>query len=81
MRLKIEITRRLLRDARENRSGDLSAIIQFRPARVRIVQHNESDKFRMIGRKITDERNDFLAVFVAAFGIDLLRRARFFPRW
>ena len=77
MRLKIEITRRFFRDAGKDRAGHQAAVIQFRFARVRIVQHNEPDKFRMIGRQISDERNDILAVFVAAFGIDFLRRAGF----
>ena len=77
MRLKIEITRRFFRDAGKDRTGHQAAIIQFRLARVRIVQHDESDKFRMIGRQISDEGNDVLAVFVAAFGIDFLRRAGF----
>ena len=44
---------------------------------MRIVQHDETDKFRIFRRQISDEGNDIFAVFVAAFGIDFLRRAGF----
>ena len=53
MRLKIEITRRLFGDAGKDRPGDEAAIIQFRLGRVRVVQHDQPDKLRMIGRQIT----------------------------
>ena len=75
MRLKIEITRRLLGDARKDGPGDQAAIIQLRLRGVRVVQHNESNELRMIGRQITRERNDIFPVFVSAFGIHFLRGA------
>ena len=47
LRLKIEITRRLLGDAGKDRPGDQPAVIQLRFARVRIIQHHQTDKLRM----------------------------------
>ena len=55
MRLKIKIAGGLLGNAGKNRPSNEPAVIQFRFARVRIVQHDESDKLRMIRRQIADE--------------------------
>src|SRR4051812_46775291 len=65
MRLKIEITRRFLGDAREDRPRDETAVIQFGIRRLRVIQDNEPDEFRMIGRQITRKRNDVFAVLVS----------------
>ena len=80
MRLKIEITRRLFSDARENRTGDQTAVIQFRFSRMRVVQHDQTDKFGMIGRQIASERNDVSALIVAAMRIDFFAQCRFCRR-
>src|ERR1700730_7916207 len=52
MRRKIEIARRLFRDARKDWPGDESAIVQLRFG-LGVIQHDETDKFRTIGRQIT----------------------------
>ena len=80
MRLKIKIAGGLFGNAGKNRPGNKPAVIQFRFARVRIVQHDESDKLRMIGRQIADERNDILSVVVSAVRIDFLRGSGFARR-
>src|ERR1700720_4412088 len=74
MRLKIEIARSFFSDARKDRPGDETAVIQFRSARVRVVQNDETDKFWMLGGEITDERHNIMALFVAAVRINLLGR-------
>ena len=75
--LKIEIAGGLLSNPRKNWTGHESTIIQLGLVRMRIVQHDEPDKFWMVSRKITDEGNNILPFFVATFGIDLLGRASF----
>src|SRR5216684_7967682 len=77
MRLKIEITRRLLSDSGKDRASDEPAVVQLRLVRVRIVQHNKADKLRMVGGQIAAEGNDILSFFVATFRIDFLGGARF----
>src|SRR6476646_6172297 len=77
VRLKIEITRRFLGDARKDRAGDEAAVIQFGICRLRVIQNNDPDKFRMVGRKITAKGDDIFPVLVSAVRIDFLRRAGF----
>ena len=50
MRLKVEVAGGLLGNVGKNRPSNKPALIQFRFARVRIVQHDKSDKLRVIGR-------------------------------
>ena len=75
MRLEIEIARRFLSDASKDRPRDEAAVIQFRIRRLCIVQNNDSNEFRMVGRQITAKRNDVFPVLVSAVRIDFLRRA------
>ena len=77
MRLKVKIAGGLLGNVGKNRPSNKPAVIQFGFARVRIVQHDESDKLRVISRQIADERNDVLPVVVSAVRIDLLRGSGF----
>src|SRR5213595_2198664 len=72
MRLKIEITRRLLGNARKDGTRDESAVIHLRLRRVCVVQHYKSDELWMLGRQITRERNDILPLRISAFGIHFL---------
>src|SRR5437879_12974880 len=74
MRLKIEITGGLFGDAVKNRAGNKATVIQLRFC-LCVVQDNESDKFRMVSRQVTAERNDILSFFVAAVWIDFLSGA------
>src|SRR5436853_1526476 len=72
MRLEIEITRRFFGDARKDRPGDEAAVIQFRIRRLRVVQNDDSDEFRMIGRKITAKRDDIFSVLISTMRIHFL---------
>src|SRR5262249_60326910 len=63
----------------KTRPATTAAVIQFRFARVRIVQHDESNKLRMIGRQIAEKRNDILPMVISAVWINFLRRPGF-PR-
>src|SRR5256885_11201871 len=74
MRLKIEITGGLFGDAGKNWAGNKATVIQLRFC-LCVVQDNESDKFRMVSRQVTAERNDILSFFVAAVWIDFLSGA------
>src|SRR3989442_11381503 len=53
------------------------AVIQLRFARVRIIEHHETDKLGMLGRKIASERNDVLSLFISASRINFLRGSGF----
>ena len=72
MRLKIEITGGLFSDPGEDRTRDLATVILFRLC-LRIVEHNQSDKFGMVRREIAAERNDFLTFLVSAVRPNFLR--------
>src|SRR5438105_8229123 len=74
MRLKIEITGGLFGDTGKNRAGNKATVIQLRFC-LCVVQDNESDKFRMVSRQVTAERNDILSFFIAAVWIDFLSGA------
>src|ERR1700722_10070851 len=76
MRLKIKVTRSLFGNARENRTGDLAAVILLR-LRLRIVQDDESYELRIFSRQVTAERNNFLTLFVTAMWSDLLSGTSF----
>src|SRR5437016_12993527 len=74
MRLKIEITGGLFGDTGKNRAGNKATVIQLRFC-LCVVQDNESDKFRMVSRQVTAERNDILSFFIAAVWIDFFSGA------
>src|SRR5438552_16189327 len=74
MRLKIEITGGLFGDTGKNRAGNKATVIQLRFC-LCVVQHNESDTFRMVSRQVTSERNDILSFFIAAARIDFMSGA------
>src|ERR1041385_6494481 len=76
-RLEIEVTRGFLGDARKDRTRDEAAVIQFRIRRLRVVENNDPDEFRMVGRKITAKRNDIFSVLVSTVRIDFLGCAGF----
>src|SRR5262249_61618370 len=48
------------------------AVIQLRFARVRIIEHNKTDKLGVLGRKIAGERNNVFSFFISASRINLL---------
>src|SRR5258707_12525013 len=77
MRLKVKVAGALPGDVEKKSPTTTPAVIQFRFARVRIVQHDEPDKLRVISRQIAGERNDILSVVVSAVRIDLLRCSGF----
>src|SRR2546423_8358386 len=76
VRLEIEIARRFFGNAREDRACDEAAVIQFGVRRFRIVEDNEANEFRMVGRQVTGKRNDIFPVLVAAVWVDFLSCAR-----
>src|SRR4029453_898852 len=77
MRLKVKSGRALPANVRKNRPSNQPAVVQFGFTRVRIVQHNESDKLGMIGRQIAKKRHYVLPVVVSTVRIDLLRGSGF----
>src|SRR5207247_10715729 len=77
MRLKIEIAGGLLRKMGKDRPRDKPAVIQLRFARVRIIDHHETDKLGMLSPKIASERNDVLSLFISASRINFLRGSGF----
>src|SRR5438309_1578626 len=74
MRLKIQITCRFFRDTCKDWTRYQATIVQFRLARLRVVQHDQTDKFGVIRRQITAERNDVLSPLVTASRVNLLGR-------
>src|SRR5438128_4592869 len=77
MRLKIKIAGGLLRKTGKDWPCDKPAVIQLRFARVCIIEHHQTDKLGMLGRKIASERNDVLSLFISASRINFLRGSRF----
>ena len=39
-------------------AGDFAAVIHLRRFRVRVVEHDQADERRMVGRQVTGEGND-----------------------
>src|SRR5579864_4315236 len=74
MRLKIEISGGLLSNMGKNRTRDCATIILLGFG-LRVVQNNESNELRIVGRQITAERNDFFAFFVTPVWSNFLRGA------
>jgi len=72
MRLKIEVAGSPLGNTGKDRTRDKPTIVQFRFAGVCIIEHNQTDKLRMLGGQIAGKRNDVLPLFVPASRIDLL---------
>src|SRR6059058_2286871 len=77
MRLKIYIAGRLFRHPGKNWSGDESAVVKLGFASVRIVEHHQTDKLRMVRRQITSERNNIFSLLVSPSRINLLRGSGF----
>src|ERR1041385_3142074 len=57
-RLEIEVTRGFLGDARKDRTRDEAAVIQFRIRRLRVVENNDPDEFRMVGRRSEEHTSE-----------------------
>src|SRR5436309_2010707 len=72
MRLKIKIAGSFLREPGKDRPRDKPAVIQLGFARVRIIEHHQTYKLRMIGGQIPSKRNDVLSLFIPASRINLL---------
>src|SRR5262245_45811772 len=77
MRLKIKIAGGFLRKTGKDRACYKHAVIQLWVARVLIIEHHKTDKLRVLGRKVTGERNDILSLFISASGINFLRSSGF----
>src|SRR5207249_12187171 len=75
-RLKMETTGGADGDSGKNRPRNEGTGIQLRLGGMRIVEHDQTDKRRLLGWKIADERDHVLALFVAAVASDFLRSAR-----
>src|SRR5437667_10946364 len=73
MGLKFEIPGSPFGYPEKDRSRNEPAVIQLWFAGVRIVEYHKTDKLRMLGRQIADERNDALSVLISALRIDFLR--------
>src|SRR5207244_4785387 len=61
----------------KDRPPNEPAVIQLRFARVCIIEHHQTYKFRMLGGKISGERNDVLSLFIPTPRINLLRGSCF----
>src|SRR6476659_3211948 len=77
MRLKIEIPRRLFRDAGKNGSGDGAAVGECRILGMGIVKHDKTDKGLIFGGKEAAKGDDVFVFFVAAAGSSFLSGASF----
>jgi len=77
MRLKIKIAGGLLRETGKDRPCYQPAVIQLRFARMRIIEHHETNKLGVLRRKVAGERNDVLSLFISASRINFLRGSGF----
>src|SRR4051812_3173495 len=71
---EIQVMRRLLGDAREDRRGDHAPVVSAGLG-MRVVHHDQADEFGLLRRQKAHKGNDILAVLVAAVRPHLLRRA------
>src|SRR5438477_2500475 len=61
----------------KNRTGHESAVIQLRFGCLGVIQYYQPNKFGVVSRQKSRERNDILSFFVTAVGIYFLRRPGF----
>src|SRR5439155_11075802 len=61
----------------KNRTGHESAVIQLRFGCLGVIQYYQPNKFGVVSRQKSRERNDILSFFVTSVGIYFLRRPGF----